>query len=93
MAERIVWNERALEDVLNSDGVQKELQRHAEGIVDSASGATGTSRMQFRTRRGKGPKGAFAQAIMSGDGALAVEYGSRNNPAYAPLRSALRRRR
>lgn len=91
--DRIVWHRNALDDVLNSSGVQKELERHAQAVADSAEGSPGSSRMQFRTKKGKGPKGAFAQAIMSGDGALAVEFGSRNNPAYSPLRSALRRRR
>ena len=82
-----------LDDVLNSDGVQKELLKHAKGVASTASSNRGASTMRFRTRKGKSRRGAYAQAIMSGDGALAVEFGSRNNPAYSPLRSALARLR
>lgn len=83
----------ALDDVLNGDGVQSELERHAEAVVESAQGSRGTSRLRFRTRKGRGRRGAFAQAIMSGEGALPVEFGTSKVPPLAPLRSALRRRR
>lgn len=81
-----------LEEVLNGEGVQRQLEDVARSVQAAAEGAPGTSDLSFRTRRGKGPKGAFAQAIMFGSGALAVEYGSRNNRPYAPLRSALARK-
>lgn len=48
------------------------------------------SRMELSTRSGIGPRGAFAQVVMSGSGAIAAEFGSRNNPPGAHLRSALR---
>lgn len=79
-----------LDDVLNSAGVQKELEQHAKSVVSRARGNRGTSKMTFRTRRGKSRKGGYAQAIMSGEGVLAVEFGSKNNPPYAPLRSAMK---
>lgn len=41
------------------------------------------------TRKGKSRRGAFAQIVMKGQGALAIEYGSRKNPPYAPLRRAM----
>lgn len=83
----------ALDDVLNGEGVQAELERHADAVVEAAQGSHGTSRMRFRTRKGRGRRGAFAQAIMSGDGAIAVEFGTSRTPPLSPLRSALRRRR
>lgn len=83
-----------LDDVLNSDGVQDELERHAKAIVSRARGKRGTSKMTFRTRSGKSRRGAFAQAIMRGEGqsATAVEFGTSRTPAYAPLRSSIRGR-
>lgn len=41
------------------------------------------------SRHGVGRRGAFAQVIMRGSGAKAIEFGSRNNPPLAPLRKAL----
>lgn len=87
---RITFHREALDDVLNSDGVQKELEKHAKTVANRAQGSRGTSDLTFRTRRGKSRKGAFAQTIMRGDGALAVEFGSRNNEPLAPLRNALK---
>ena len=46
--------------------------------------------MTIDTRKGVSSRDAFAQVVMSGQGALAVEFGSSKNPPYAPLRSALR---
>lgn len=48
------------------------------------------SRLTLSTRSGVGPQGAFAQVTMRGPAAIAAEYGSRNNPPGAHLRSALR---
>jgi hypothetical protein len=48
------------------------------------------AQLALETRAGVGPKGAFAQVVMRGRGALAIEFGSRNNPPFAPLRKALR---
>jgi hypothetical protein len=78
-------------EVLNGVKVQAELERHAAAVVSRAQGKRGTSRLTFRTTSGKSRRGAFAQARMSGPGALAVEFGTRNNPPYAPLRSSLPR--
>lgn len=84
------FSKRQLDDVLNGPAVQDELERHARRVADLASGGHGASRLTFSTRKGRGPQGAFAQTIMRGDGAVAIEFGSRNNPPYAPLRRALR---
>lgn len=48
------------------------------------------ARFEITTRAGIGPKGAFSQVIMTGDGALTEEFGSSSRPPKAPLRSALR---
>jgi hypothetical protein len=40
-------------------------------------------------RGGKGPQGAFAQAIVTGSGTLLAEFGGSRSPAYAYLRSSL----
>lgn len=89
--DKLRWNHRALDDVLNGDGVQADLEQHAQAVVSAAQGARGTSKMRFRTKKGKGRRGAFAQAIMTGEGALSVEFGTSRAPALAPLRNALRR--
>lgn len=67
------------------------LAREAEKIrsrVRLPSGAKGIQILPVK--RGIGPNGAFAQVIMRGRGALAIEFGSRNGPPVAPLRRALR---
>lgn len=47
------------------------------------------NRLKLSTRHGVGPRGAFAQVIMRGSGALAVEFGTRRSAPVAPLRRAL----
>lgn len=46
--------------------------------------------LSLSVRAGIGPRGAFSQVIMTGPGALAVEFGSRRHEPKAPLRAALR---
>lgn len=48
------------------------------------------SHLRLSTRKGVGPRGAFAQVIMRGRGVIPIEFGSRNNAPMAPLRNALR---
>lgn len=65
----------------------------AEGLGREAEVVRGRVRapakMEVFTRFGIGPRGAFSQVIMRGDGALAVEFGTRRSRAVAPLRRAL----
>lgn len=87
-----------LEDVLNSEGVQKELKKHANaiqaGVRDDLRSSPG---VQVFVRSGKSPRGAFAQVVMRDEehvaGAMAIEFGTRGTGPKAPLRSALARRR
>jgi len=78
-------------------GALDELARDvriAEQLLDRAEHVQrrirAPSRMTLSTRSGVGRKGAFAQVTMRGPGAIAAEYGSRNNAPGAHLRSALR---
>lgn len=43
-----------------------------------------------RVRWGVSRRGAFAQVIMRGPGAVVWEFGGLHNPPHAPLRNALR---
>lgn len=69
------------------ENVVKALGLEAEKVRSRVKAPRG---MTLRTRSGRGRRGAFSQVIMRGQGALAVEYGSRKNPPYAPLRRALK---
>lgn len=48
------------------------------------------SKFRVFTRKGVSRKGAFAQVIMRGEGAIAVEFGTRRSKPQAPLRKAMR---
>lgn len=47
------------------------------------------SHLTVSTRAGVGPRGAFAQVIMSGPGALTEEFGNSSRGPKAPLRRAI----
>lgn len=77
------------------DTAEAELERLAVGeLHEAAIRIKGRVRLPYpaltlSTRRGRGPNGAFAQVIMRGPGALAVEFGTRRRRPMAPLRRAL----
>lgn len=77
----------AIDQLMRSEEVAAELGKVA-GQVRGRVRAP--SRMQVFDRHGVGPRGAFAQVIMRGPGALTVEYGNRTRAPKAPLRGALR---
>lgn len=89
---RIRFHETELRRIAESDEVIEELRRHA-GKVAGAASAIAPSHLEFSTRAGRAGRGVFAQAIMQGRAAVAIEFGSKNNAPYAPLRKALARRR
>lgn len=69
-----------------------ELHEHAKRIaarVRLPSSGPAAGKLRLSTRRGRGPNGAFAQVIMRGPGALAIEFGTRRSRPLAPLRRAL----
>jgi hypothetical protein len=72
------------EDPKVADHLAAKL-RAVQGGVNPPSGMTS------RVRRGVGPRGAFAQLIVRGDGAVAWEWGSVNNSPAGQLRAALNR--
>lgn len=78
--------ERAIE---NSPGLVDELRDAADGIARRIR-PPASAELEVFTLADKGPRGPFAQAVMRGEAALAVEFGSRNNPPYAPVRRAVR---
>lgn len=79
------------------DNAEDELERLAVGALHDAAKKIAarvrlpsTGRLRVYTKRGRGPNGAFAQVIMRGPGALAVEFGTRRSRPVAPLRRAFR---
>lgn len=80
-------NRSGIEDLIQSDEVAGELgliaKRFSQKVRAPSSQTVGI-------RAGVGPQGAFSQVIMRGPGAIAIEFGSRNNAPMAPLRKALR---
>jgi hypothetical protein len=60
-----------------------------EVAKERAKRVSAPSRFSVSTRAGVGPKGAFAQVIMRGGGAIGWEFGSIRNPPMSPLRTAV----
>lgn len=87
---KIVVHQAGLEEIKRSPEVAEMLGGVADGV---AQGVNAPSTVEVSTRHGVGRRGAFAQVVMTGSGALAIEFGSRHNPPLAPLRNALRRAR
>lgn len=81
----------ALKKILNEEGVRNTLLVEANKVKARVQvPRRAQSKLTLITQAGRGPSGAFAQVIMRGPGALAIEFGSRNNAPIAPLRKALR---
>jgi hypothetical protein len=83
-----------------NSNAEPELERLAVGALSDAavriagrvrlpSSGPAAGKLHLSTKRGRGPNGAFAQVIMRGPGALAVEFGTRRSRPLAPLRRAL----
>ena len=78
---------RALEQLARDARLADQLGEEAERLRRQVRAP---SRMTLTTRSGVGRKGAFAQLVMRGPGAVAAEFGSRTNAPGAHLRSVLR---
>jgi hypothetical protein len=89
---RIVFHPNGLRDLERDPKVADILGRVAEQVARDAD-TRAWSHLELSSRSGVGHRGAFGQAVMSGSGALACEFGTRRQPARAPLRAALRVRR
>jgi hypothetical protein len=84
---RIVFHPDAEKDLRQSAAVARALRAVADKVQRKVRAP---KHLTLSTRAGVGRRGAFAQVIMAGSGALAVEFGTRTNVAIAPLRRALR---
>lgn len=81
----------SLKGMLAQDGVRNMLFVEANKIAARVQvPRRAQHKIAVTTRVGKGRSGAFSQVVMRGQGALAIEFGSRNNAPIAPLRKALR---
>lgn len=73
-------------NALSVDDLAAEAQRIASRVK-----LPRRANLTLSTRRGVGPRGAFAQVVMRGEAALAIEFGTRRSRAVAPLRRAMGR--
>lgn len=76
----------AIESLSESEEIPPELVKAAESI---ASRVRAPRHLTVYTRKGVSSRGAFAQVVMRGRGAVAIEYGTARMRASAPLRNAL----
>ena len=83
---KIKVDERALEALVTGPATWQYLERVARTV---AARVEAPSHLRVWVKRGDGPRGPFAQVIMEGQGAPAIEFGTRTRPPNAPLRRAL----
>lgn len=89
---RVVFHPNAVEKLERDPNVAEALGKLAGQVADDAR-RTAWPQLRVWSRHGVSRRGAFGQARMSGQGALANEYGTSTQPARAPLRNALRKKR
>lgn len=89
----IIFRPNAMRDLERDPNVAKMLGTVAGQVATDAQRSIRWPQLRFRSRHGVSKQGAFGQARMSGQGALAAEYGTSTQPARAPLRNALRKKR
>ena len=91
---RVVALPKGIEDMTKqSDVGHLALRPEAEKVLTSARGRapswSATQQWRWWTKAGKGPQGAFAQAIVTGSGTQLAEWGGARSRPYAMLRSSL----
>ena len=97
---RVVALPKGIEDMTKqSDVGHLALRPEAEKILVRArpkvpvwtdkNGSPIAGQWRWWVRGGKGPQGAFAQAIVTGSGTQLAEFGGARSRAYAMLRSSL----
>lgn len=79
--------QRGIQQIVEGAETWMALEKEAQRI---AARVQVPSKHRVWVKRGKGPKGAFAQVILEGPAAIAIEFGTRRSRAVAPLRRALR---
>lgn len=84
---RLVFRPDGIARLADAEETAELLQAEAEKIE---ARVVAPLHLDTDTRSGVGPHGAYAQVQLIGDGAIAWEFGSRHQPAHAPLRNALR---
>jgi len=75
-----------IKELDTAPGTVRALQRQADTVSRRVSAP---SHLRISTRSGVGSQGAYSQVRMHGRGAVAIEFGGRNNAPMAPLRKAL----
>lgn len=90
MTSRLVWNEPGFGSLRKDPGIWQELEVHANRLKAAVQAP---SSQIVTVKRGIARSGRtgepFAQVIMRGPGALAIEFGARGGIPQAPLRKAL----
>ena len=82
-------NRREIAKLGDDSAVGQAMRPRAEQILARARGkAPEWLDAKWYTKAGKGPRGAFAQAIAQGDGAVRAEYGGQFTRASAMFRSS-----
>ena len=89
----VTVNQAEVEKLARHAGVARQLQPTAEKLLGRARAkAPDWLRKEghWYTRAGVSARGAYAQAIVSHEGAVGAEYGGTRSPAYAMFRSSAR---
>lgn len=87
----VKFDDNIIKRIAYEKGVKTNLAEEAEKVRGRVQvPRRAQSKLEVSVRSGIGGSGAYAQVIMRGPGALAIEFGSRNNAPIAPLRKALR---
>jgi hypothetical protein len=88
---RIRINQAGIRELEESPEIVGQLGQIAQSKLPAARAAAPRwLEAQWLVRAGVGPRGAFAQFIARGSGAVLAEYGGQNSPAYAYIRRGLR---
>lgn len=88
---RVQLNDSAIRNLEQDERLAQQLRPTAENILGRArSKAPHWIQAAWFVRTGVGPRGAFSQAVARGSGTILAEYGGRNSPAYAYMRSSAR---
>lgn len=87
---RIRISQKFIDDLESSPEVAGALGQVAQDVLPRARAkAPSWLQAQWLTRAGVGPRGAFAQAIARGSGAVLAEYGGRGRAPRAMFRSSI----
>lgn len=94
MAVRVVAIPAGIEALKSDSAVgHRALRPEAQKVLDASRGRVPSwdvvPSWRFWVKGGRGPSGAFAQAIITGSGVQLAEFGGTRSRPYAMLRSSL----